>query len=115
MSNKISSGITVTIGYLLSPLSWWNDLLINMPIAYGFAYLCSLFNKHIFLPAMVAGYWLTNIAGFILMHYGGQKLLSNKSKKYSKNDFYKDIMISLCYTLLVYIFFKIGWLKLPTN
>lgn len=116
MHKKIGASIVAIIGYLLSPLSWWNDLLINLPLAYGFAYLCSLLNKNIFLPSMIAGYWLTNIIGFILMHYGSKKLLSkNQAKKYSKNDFYKDLLVSLAYTLLVFILFKIGWLKLPTN
>ncbi len=116
MQEKISGGIIVLIGYLLSPLSWWNDLIINLPLAYGFAYLCSLVNKNIFLPAMIAGYWATNIFGFVLLHHGSKKIIAkNKIEKYSKKDFYKDFSISLGYTLLVLLLAKIAWLKIPTN
>jgi len=24
-------------GFILSPLSWWNDVIVNFPLAYGFA------------------------------------------------------------------------------
>lgn len=116
MHNKISGSLLGLVGYLLSPLSWWNDLLINMPLAYGLAYLCSLINRSLFLPAMIIGYWLTNILGFVLMHHAAKKLFSqNKSHTYSLHDFYKDLIISLGYTALVLILFQIGWLKLPDN
>ena len=39
---KITGGIIGTVGYLLSPLSWWNDLYFNIPIAYATAWLVSL-------------------------------------------------------------------------
>ena len=39
---KIKGGILLTVGYLLSPLCWWNDLIINLPIAYGFDYMVRL-------------------------------------------------------------------------
>lgn len=37
---KLWGGLLFAGGWLLSPLCWWNDLLINLPIAYGFGYLC---------------------------------------------------------------------------
>lgn len=27
--------LLLAVGWLLSPLCWWNDLVINLPIAYG--------------------------------------------------------------------------------
>lgn len=38
-SALIKRSLSATVGYLLSPFSWWNDLYINFPIAYGMAYL----------------------------------------------------------------------------
>jgi hypothetical protein len=51
----------VGLGYLLSPLCWWNDLVFNLPIAYGFGYLCRLISPDLLIPGAIAGYWLSNI------------------------------------------------------
>jgi len=42
MGRKFRGGILLVLGFMLSPFSWWNDLFFNLPIAYGFGYLCSL-------------------------------------------------------------------------
>jgi hypothetical protein len=76
---KIIGGFLAVLGFLLSPLSWWNDLVFNLPLAYGFGFLFSLLSEELFLPATVVGYWLTNIVGLILMHQGIKNL-------FSKND-----------------------------
>ena len=113
MNAKIKNGVVSTIGYLLSPLSWWNDLFFNIPLAYGFAYLLSLISKSLFYPMMVLGYWLTNIGGLILMHYGIKGLIAKNQIPYSKNDLLKDILFSILYTLVIVVAIKLGWLKLP--
>ena len=56
------------VGYMLSPLSWWNDLFVNVPLALVFAWLVSAFYKPAFTSSLVVGYWLTNVIGFILLH-----------------------------------------------
>jgi hypothetical protein len=33
MQRYFRSGALVSIGYMLSPLSWWNDVFFNLPIA----------------------------------------------------------------------------------
>ena len=35
LGRKIKGGVVAMIGFLLSPLSWWNDAFVNIPIAYG--------------------------------------------------------------------------------
>ena len=45
MLKRLRGGFFVVIGFLLSPMSWWNDLFFNLPIAYGFGYLCSLLHS----------------------------------------------------------------------
>jgi len=67
---KIRGSLVTTIGYLLSPLSWWNDLYVNVPIAYVLAWLVSLADKRFFGPSMVFFYWMTNLAGLLLLHKG---------------------------------------------
>jgi hypothetical protein len=58
------------VGYVLSPLSWWNDLVVNVPLAYLFAAPFAWLDARLYLPAFVLGYWLTNLAGMLLLHKG---------------------------------------------
>jgi hypothetical protein len=110
MRQKIRGGILSFIGYLLSPLSWWNDMFINLPLAYAFAYPFGLISRKLFLPAIVFGYWLTNICGLLILHRGVKDLIAGDKDKRST---IKDIIISLVYTLAVIILVKLGWLKFP--
>jgi hypothetical protein len=113
MKHKIKGGILATIGYILSPISWWNDLVINIPLAYAFAFPFGLVSRSLFLPMMIFGYWITNVVGFMLMHHGVTGLVSKEKSKYTKKELMKDIVISILYTLVVVIFVKMGWLKFP--
>ncbi len=108
---KLSGGLLATIGYLLSPLSWWNDMVVNVPIALVFAWIVSAFYKPAFTASLVVGYWLTNVAGFVLMHKGAQQLFSKEEKRYSRRELVKDVVISLVYTLLILVLVEVGILK----
>ena len=46
---------------MLSPLSWWNDLFVNVPLALAFAWIVSFFYKPAFEICVIVGYWLSNI------------------------------------------------------
>ena len=111
LKRKISGGIVAFIGYMLSPLSWWNDMFVNVPLALVFAWVISAFYKPAFGPSLVIGYWLTNVLGFVLMHKGAQTMLSDKERKYSQRDLLKDVAISLLYTALILVLVKTGVLK----
>jgi hypothetical protein len=108
---KVTGGVLAFIGFMLSPLSWWNDLFVNVPLALAFAWLVSWFYKPAFAASLVVGYWLTNVLGFILMHKGAQKLLSEKQRHYSWRNLGRDIGISLLYTALIVALVKFGILK----
>jgi len=108
---KAIGSITAFVGYMLSPLSWWNDLFVNVPLALAFAWVISLFSKRAFMPSLVVGYWLTNVIGFILMHKGAQQILSKQPKPYSRRDLAKDVAISLVYTVVIVILVQFGVLK----
>ena len=106
-----AKGITLgIIGYILSPLSWWNDLVINIPLAYGFASLFGLISEKLFFPMMVIGYWITNVLGFVLMHYG----IGMATQKKERINIKKQVLILLGYTILIAVLVKSGILKLPT-
>jgi hypothetical protein len=108
---KFSGGVLAGIGFMLSPLSWWNDLFVNVPLALAFAWIVSLFYRPAFEVCVIVGYWLSNVAGFVLMHKGAQKMLSETDKKYSWRNLLKDIGISLLYTGLIVLLIKAGVLK----
>lgn len=104
-----------TVGFLLSPLSFWNDLFVNIPLAYLFAMPFGYLSPAYFFPAMVAGYWLTNVAGFALMHKGAVDMTSKEKKAYSRRDLAKDFLMSLAYTVLVALLVHFEVLRLPTE
>lgn len=108
---KVSGGILAIVGFMLSPLSWWNDLLVNVPLALAFAWVVSLAYSPAFEPSLIAGYWLTNVLGLVLLHKGAQKLLPGEEKPYSRRELLKDVAISLAYTALIVVLMKLGVFK----
>ena len=89
------------IGFMLSPLSWWNDLFVNVPLAIAFAWVISLFYKPAFEVACVVGYWLTNVLGLVLMHKAAQRIVAADElpKRYSRSDLLRDVAIDLGQTI----------------
>src|ERR1041384_6694745 len=104
---KITGGLIAVVGFMLSPLSWWNDLFVNVPLAVGFAWMVSLFWRPAFTTAAVIGYWLTNIVGLVLMHKGTRQALAKEEPKpYSRRDLWRDIGISLLYTAFIVVLIR---------
>lgn len=108
---RVMGSFVAFIGYMLSPLSWWNDLFVNVPLAVAFAWVVSLFYKPAFTDSLVLGYWLTNVLGFILLHKGAQQALAKEVRKYSRRDLFRDIAISLAYTAVILLLVRVGVLK----
>jgi hypothetical protein len=108
---KITGGILAVIGFMLSPLSWWNDLFVNVPLALVFAWLVSFVYKRAFEVSLIVGYWLTNVAGLVLMHKGAEKMLKDQDSPYSWRDLAKDVLVSLLYTGVIVVLLKFGVLK----
>ena len=111
LHRKWTGGLLTVVGYMLSPLSWWNDAFVNLPLALAFAWIVSLFYRPAFEICLVVGYWLTNVAGFVLMHKGAQTMAANTPKMYSRHELLKDAGISLAYTLLILVLLKFEVLK----
>ncbi|CQR53733.1 MULTISPECIES: hypothetical protein [Haloferax] len=110
---RVKGGILAAIGFVLSPLSWWNDLVVNLPLAYAFGVAVSLISRSWFLPGVVAGYWLTNVAGFVLLHKGAVDAVSAEPRPYTARRFAKDFAISVGYTALVVLLVWFGFLTVP--
>lgn len=98
---KIRGGVLVGIGYMLSPLSWWNDLFFNLPIALVVGYAVGWFNSGWFLPGTIVGYWLSNVLGILMMQFGAMDMLVSDEKRNIKRDVLIGLGGSTLYTLIV--------------
>ena len=111
LKRKIIGSLVGFVGFMLSPLSWWNDLFVNVPLALGFAWLVSYFYPPMFKPAVVVGYWLTNVIGFWMMHKGAQQMLQEKAVPYSRKNLLQDFAIAGAYTVLLLLLLKFDILQ----
>jgi len=108
---RVTGGLLAVIGFMLSPLSWWNDLFVNLPLALVFAWTVSFFYRPAFAASLIVGYWLTNVLGFVLMQKGAETVLSAKDRRYSGGALLRDAGISLLYTGVIVILVKVGILQ----
>ena len=108
---KVSGGVLAFIGFMLSPLSWWNDAFVNLPLALVFGWVVAWFYPPAFEASVVLGYWITNILGFVLLHKGGVKILGQPDKPYSWKALLRDVAVSLLYTLLIVLLVQRGILQ----
>jgi hypothetical protein len=111
LKRRFEGGIVAFIGFLLSPLSWWNDLFVNVPLALAFAWAVSFFHAPAFGVSFVLGYWLTNVLGFILLHKGTARMVTGRAETYTRKKFLRDVAVSLGYTALIVILVKFGVIK----
>ncbi|NJL52645.1 MAG: hypothetical protein HC930_11260 [Hydrococcus sp. SU_1_0] len=111
---KLKGLIMVGLGFMLSPLSWWNDLFFNLPIAYFFGYICAQFSASLFLPCAIAGYWLSNVLGILLMQLG---VLDVVQEQATERNFKKELLIGLAsstvYTIIILLLLKFNILSTP--
>jgi hypothetical protein len=109
----IFGGMLALVGYILSPLSWWNDLFVNVPLAYAFAWVVSIFYRPYFGPSFVAGYWLTNIIGLVMMHKGICQMVRPQycERANLRKRLIHDLLISLGYTGLIILLLKLNFIR----
>lgn len=114
----LRGGLLFIVGYLLSPLCWWNDLVFNLPIAYLFGYACNWLYPGSLLPGAIAGYWVTNIIGILMMQFGvvdvlqGQAAAEPKERNFKK-DLISGIVTSTVYTLVILGLVQLKILDMP--
>lgn len=109
--HRVKGGALAFVGFMLSPLSWWNDLFVNVPLALAFAWVVSWIHRPAFTACFILGYWLTNVLGFVLMHRGGAQAVSGETAPYTRKAVLRDLAISLAYTGLILALVKSGLLK----
>ncbi len=111
-NQRLLDVLLVTTGFILSPMTWWNDLVVNVPLAYLFSLPFSVLHDSLFLPSFIIGYWFTNLLGFMLMHWGGEHLLLQKKPTFGIKH---SLLISLLYSMIIILLVFLGWLAPPTE
>ena len=101
------------IGYLLSPLSWWNDLFFNLPIALVFGYGVSWLNASWFLPGTIVGYWLSNVLGMVMMQFGAVDMFWAEDNRNVKRELLIGLGSATLYTLVVSALVYFHVLEMP--
>jgi hypothetical protein len=86
---------------MLSPLSWWNDLFFNLPIALVLGYLASWLQPSWLLPGTVVGYWLSNVLGIVMMQFGATDMFWAEEPRHLKRDLIIGLSGSTLYTIVV--------------
>ena len=115
IKKKLLNGTAVVIGYLLSPLSWWNDLFVNIPLAYLLAIPFGIVNRNLFIPFIIFFYWCTNILGIMMMHYGIKNIIKSKKKSSFKRKLLKMILWTTLYSILIAVLVILNVIKFPTE
>lgn len=72
-----------------------------------------LVSRSLFVPALVVGYWLTNVLGFVLLHVGGETLLTGERRPYDRRAVARDLLLSVGYAAVVLALVWLGWLRFP--
>lgn len=93
---KIILTVIWFIGWLLSPFTWWNDVFVNIPLAYLLGSVINFFVPKGFLVTFIFMYWLTNFIGIFIMHICHRELLRDRFRVESRH--------SLVLTILIYSF-----------
>jgi len=110
MRHHLGNYLLVTGGFILSPLSWWNDAVVNVPLAYLFSLPFAFFSEAMFLPSFLMGYWLSNLLGLLMMHWGGEGLLNRKRPTISVRH---SMIVSVLYSIIIIILVLLGWIPPP--
>ena len=97
------------IGWLLSPLTLWNDALINIPLAYLCASLVFRLAHLDFAILMLVFYWLSNLLGLAMMYVSGREV--GKEEGYTLKAFLKTLLTIILYSIVLIVLNNVGILK----
>ena len=108
------------VGWVLSPLTFWNDSFVNIPLAYlcaslvfGLAHFAARTSvKPDFLFLVLVFYWLTNILGLVIMFLSGSQMV--RGEAFTKQGILKTVLTILVYSIILVLLNNFGILK-PAN
>lgn len=97
------------LGWLLSPLTTWNDAFINIPLAYLCASLVFRLAHFNFLFMVLAFYWISNILGIAMMYFSGRAIAKGTTNW--KAETLKTVLTVLIYSIILVLLGNFGILK----
>ncbi len=108
-SRGLFSGILITAGWALSPISFYNDAFVNIPISLFLTKMTHHFFK--FNPVITMGFFyvFTNVMGFVLMFLGARNINPKRwgiPKKYTLFKLILFLIISMLVASTLHHIFK---------
>lgn len=97
------------IGWLLSPLTFWNDAFVNIPLSYLLANILVRFMNVDFLRLVLISYWVTNGLGICLMYAAGKDAV--RSREGVIKDILSLIITTVVYSLIIVALGRLGILR----
>lgn len=70
------------IGWVLSPMTWWNDAFVNIPLSYLMANSLFYILHMPFGWLMIGSYWFTNFIGLFFIYFSGKGLVVSSKNKF---------------------------------
>lgn len=109
MRKDLVNAALVFTGLMLSPITWWNDPFVNMPISYLAASLLAFFYPKLYSAGFIFFYWLTNLLGIFLLYLGGKEII--KERESGRRQFITVLIYSsLIFLLLIFGFIRpLAW------
>ena len=68
------------IGWVLSPLTFWNDAFVNIPLSYLLANILVRFIRADFLLLVLIAYWFTNALGLYMMYATTRQIFKGRGE-----------------------------------
>lgn len=96
-SRRLIWALLAVVGYILSPLSWWNDVFVNIPIAVATAWLLDTLLGVDRLVGFYIGYMASNILGLYLLALG---ISGTVARKVDRKTLAKMMVMGALYTLV---------------
>lgn len=97
------------IGWLLSPLTFWNDAFVNIPISYLCASIAVRCIKVDFLFLVLVFYWLSNGFGVLMMYLSGKSIMQDKG---NRSRALATLLVTIViYSIIIIILNRAGILK----
>ncbi len=87
--------------------------MFNLPLALGFGYLLSRVYPDALIPLTVVGYWLSNVAGFMLMQQGAVTALHRDTSDTPNHSLRNGLITSTLYTVVIVALLQFHILDTP--
>lgn len=97
------------IGWLLSPLTFWNDAFVNLPLSYLLANILIRLMNVDFLWLVLVSYWITNGLGIYLMYAAGKGIV--RSGEGAIREISGLIITTTVYSLIIVILGRLGIIR----